>query len=60
MPNKTFTLKHEKCVGGNLSKERLTVLLCANMTVQVDKEKPLVIGKAACPRGFKNAKKPAS
>ena len=31
-PNKTHKFKGEKCSGGKLSKERLTVLLCASMT----------------------------
>ncbi|XP_039953998.1 tigger transposable element-derived protein 6-like [Bactrocera tryoni] len=50
LPNKTLALKNEVCRGGKLSKERLTVLLCANMAGE--KEKPLVIGKAARPRAF--------
>jgi hypothetical protein len=37
-----------------MSKERLTVLLCGNMAGEM--EKPLVIGKAAKPRCFKNLK----
>lgn len=52
LPDRTLTLKGEKCVGGKLSKERLTILLCANMIG--DKERPLVIGKAARPRALKN------
>lgn len=32
LPSKTLTLKNEKCVGGKLPKERLTVLLCASPT----------------------------
>ncbi|XP_045467026.1 tigger transposable element-derived protein 6-like [Harmonia axyridis] len=52
LPDKTMALKKEKCVGGKMSKERLTILFCANMTGQ--KEKLLVIGKAACPRALKN------
>lgn len=52
LPNKTLSLKSEKCVGGKLAKERLTVLFCASMTGQ--KEKLLVIGKSARPRALKN------
>ncbi len=53
LPNKTLTLKNEKCIGGKLSKERLTVLICgfADGTL----EKPIVIGKSWNPRCFKNA-----
>lgn len=50
LPNKTLALKSETCHGGKLSKERLTVLFCVNMAGE--KEKPLVIGKAARPRAF--------
>ncbi|XP_017475007.1 PREDICTED: tigger transposable element-derived protein 6-like [Rhagoletis zephyria] len=52
LPDKTLALKSEKCVGGKLSKERLTILFCANMAG--DKEPLLVIGKAARPRAFKH------
>ena len=45
-------LKNEKCAGGKLSKERLTVLVTASMTRE--KSPPLVIGKSANPRCFKN------
>ena len=55
-PNKSFTLKHEKCHGGKLSKERITVLVGSNMDGS-DKLKLLVIGKAANPRCFKNINK---
>jgi hypothetical protein len=37
-----------------MSKERLTVLLCGNMVGEM--EKPLVSGKPAKPRCFKNMK----
>ena len=43
MPNKTFSLKNEKCIGEKAAKQRLTILLCANM--EGEKEDPLVIGK---------------
>ncbi|KRT86505.1 hypothetical protein AMK59_1702 [Oryctes borbonicus] len=45
LPDKTLTLKGEKCVEGRLSKEWLTILFCANMAGQI--EKLLVIGKTA-------------
>jgi len=46
------SLKGEQCKGGKFSKEKITVLLYRNMAG--DMEKPLVIGKAAKPRCFKN------
>ncbi|XP_053571634.1 tigger transposable element-derived protein 6-like [Bombina bombina] len=52
LPSKTLAVKREKCTGGKLSKERLTVFLCGNMDGRL--EKPLVIGKATKPRCFKN------
>lgn len=44
LPNKTLQLKGEKCYGGKKAKEKLSVLLCANMDGS-DFLKPLVIGK---------------
>lgn len=41
---------HVKCSNGKHSKERITVELCINMNG--DKEKPILIGKSQCPRGF--------
>lgn len=52
LPDKTLALKGEKCTGGKMAKERLTILHCANMAG--GKEKLVVIGKAARPRAFKN------
>nr|XP_022914667.1 tigger transposable element-derived protein 6-like [Onthophagus taurus] len=52
LPNKTLALKSEKCTGGKLSKERLTVLFCVNSVGE--KEELLVIGKSARPRALKN------
>lgn len=49
---KSLQLKGELCRGGKMSKDRLTVALCASMTGE--KLTPLVIGKAAKPRCFKN------
>lgn len=51
LPDKTLIFKNEKCHGGKLSKERLTILLATNMT-GTEKLKPLVIGKAIKPRCF--------
>ena len=52
LPNCTLTFKGEACHGGKLSKERLTLLLGANMDGS-DKLEPLVIGKSANPRCFR-------
>jgi hypothetical protein len=42
---KSLGVKREKCTGGKMSKDRLTVLLCGNMVGEM--ERPLVIGKTA-------------
>lgn len=55
-PNKTLKFKGEKCSGGKMSKDRITVLVVANMTGTV-KKKLLVIGKSKNPRCFKNVKR---
>lgn len=55
MPDKTLKFKGEKCIGGKLSKERVTVLIGANMT-GTEKRKLLVIGKSKQPRCFKHVK----
>lgn len=54
-PNKTLAFKDEKCHGGKLSKERLTLLVGANMD-GTEKLPLLMIGKSANPRCFKNVK----
>lgn len=54
-PDTTLKFKNEKCIGGKMLKNRLTVLICANMT-GTDKKKLLVIGKSRNPRCFKNVK----
>lgn len=56
LPNKTHTLKGENCVGGKNSKDRLTVLVAANMDGS-DKLEPVVIGRFSKPRCFSNVKK---
>ena len=48
-------MKGEKCHGGKKQKERVTLLLGANMD-GTDKLKPLLIGRAKNPRCFKNIK----
>lgn len=55
MPDKTMAFKGENCKGGKKSKQRLSVLFCSNST-GTDKLRPLVIGKYAKPRCFKNIK----
>ena len=55
LPDKTLTLKGETCSGGKKSKDRITVLVCANMTGS-QKLPLLVIGKFARPRCFKNVR----
>ncbi|XP_017871348.1 PREDICTED: tigger transposable element-derived protein 4-like [Drosophila arizonae] len=52
-PDKTLNMKGEKCAGGELSKERITLLLAANMSGTL-KRKLLVIGTSKRPRSFKN------
>ncbi|XP_067939534.1 tigger transposable element-derived protein 6-like [Watersipora subatra] len=53
MVDKTLHFKGEKCSGGKLSKERMTVALCANMS-GTEKEVPIVIGEFKNPRCFKS------
>lgn len=57
LPNKTMEFKGERCTAGKKSKERLTVLVGANMDGS-EKLPLLVIGKSAKPRCFKNANIP--
>lgn len=57
LPNKTLAFKGERCTDGKQSKERITVLVGANMTG--DEKLPLlVIGKSLKPRCFKNSNLP--
>lgn len=55
LPDKTLAFKGEKCQGGKRSKERITVMVAANMTGN-EKLKLLVIGKSAKPRCFSGVK----
>ena len=50
-----LSLKGEKCSGGKRSKDRITVLVCSNMSGS-EKLPLLVIGKFAKPRCFKIAR----
>lgn len=54
-PDKTLAFKGESCSGGKHSKERITLLLGANMDGS-EKLPLLMIGKSANPRCFKNVK----
>jgi hypothetical protein len=56
IPNSTFKFKDEKCVGGKMSKNHLTVLMCVNVT-GTDQKRHFVIGKSQTPRCFKNVQK---
>ena len=55
MPDRTLEFKNVDCHGGKQSKERITTLVCANMS-GTDKVPLFVLGKAAKPRCFKNVK----
>lgn len=55
LPNKSLVEKGETCAGGKLSKNRLSVLITANMDGS-EKLPLLVIGKFERPRCFKNVK----
>lgn len=52
LPENAMSFSNETCSEGNLSKERLTVLLCSNMDGEF--EKPLIIGKVGKHSYFKN------
>ena len=53
MPVKSLVSADEECSGGKRSKERLSILLCASAAGE--KLKPLVIGRAARPKAFRQA-----
>lgn len=52
LPSKTLAYRGEACTGGKRSKERITVLVGANMAGD-EKLKLLVVGKSRHPRCFK-------
>lgn len=54
-PDKTLKFRGEKCSGGKLSKDRITVMVAANMSGTI-KKKLLIIGKSKNPRCFKNVR----
>lgn len=53
LPDKTHAVRGETCVGGKKSKERITLLICANMD-GTEKLPLLAIGKFKSPRCFRN------
>ena len=53
LPDKTHAVRGETCVGGKKSKERITLLVCANMD-GTEKLPLLAIGKFKSPRCFRN------
>ncbi|XP_072142102.1 tigger transposable element-derived protein 4-like [Dermacentor andersoni] len=55
LPEKTLTLKHDDCAGSKCSKEKVSVLITANMT-GMERCRLLVIGKAAKPPCCKGVK----
>uniref|UniRef100_H3AP49 DDE-1 domain-containing protein n=1 Tax=Latimeria chalumnae TaxID=7897 RepID=H3AP49_LATCH len=55
LPNKTVAIKGENCHGRKHSKERITIMVAANLDSS-DKLKLLVIGKSQKSRCFKNVK----
>ena len=55
LPDKYFSLQGARCSGGKRSKDRIIVLVCANMSGS-EKLHLLVIGRFAKPRCFKNAR----
>jgi hypothetical protein len=55
LPDRTLQRLGQKCSGGKVAKDRITVLLCANADGS-EKRKPLIIGKYQKPRCFKSVK----
>jgi len=55
MPDKTLEFKATPCHGGKVNKERLTALVCANMSGS-EKLPLLVLGRSKNPRCFKHVK----
>jgi hypothetical protein len=55
LPDGTLTFKTDKIAGSKKAKDRVTVLVCANMDGS-DKQKLMVIGKSRDPRCFRGIK----
>ena len=52
LPDKSLTVKGEQCNGGKRAKDRITIVLCANMAGEI--RMPLVIGRSKKPHCFRN------
>jgi hypothetical protein len=55
LPDKTLILKEKECLGGEYGKERITIMVGANMP-GTEKQKLFVFGKAKKSRCFKGIK----
>jgi hypothetical protein len=55
LPDKTYTFKGASCKGIKVNKERITVLVCANLD-DTEKLPRIVTGKSKQPQCFKNTK----
>lgn len=55
LPGKTMAFKNDKCQNGKYSKDRITLMVCTNMSGS-EKLKPLIIGRSKKPRCFKKIK----
>ena len=55
LPDKSLSLKSEKCTEEKKAKERMTAMVAANMS-STEKLPLMVIGKSLKPRCFKNVK----
>ena len=55
LPDKTLSLKGDKCAGGRRSKDRIVILVCANMS-GTEKLHWLVVGRFTKPRHFQSAR----
>ena len=53
--DRTLAFSDDKSAGGKKNKERVTILLCCNMSGS-DKLKPFLIGKSGKPRCFRGLK----
>ncbi|XP_043838999.1 tigger transposable element-derived protein 6 [Dromiciops gliroides] len=53
LPQHTLAAKGDHCRGGKKARQRLTALFCCNAS-GTEKMRPLIVGKSATPRCFKN------
>ena len=54
LPDKSLSVKKDRCKGGKYAKQRITVLHIVNALSE--KEPPIIIGRSVIPRCFKNVK----